>query len=38
MVGSVMAADLAREPGFSVRIADRSPASLARAKQRTPSL
>lgn len=38
MVGSVMAADLAREPGFRIRLADRSPASLARAKERTPSL
>ncbi len=34
MVGSVMAADLARDGGFSVTIADKNPASLAAAQAR----
>ena len=38
MVGSVMAADLSREAGFSVLLADRSSAALERARARTPGL
>ncbi|MHC5022822.1 MAG: saccharopine dehydrogenase family protein [Planctomycetota bacterium] len=34
MVGSVMAADLAADPGFRVSIADRSPDALAAARDR----
>lgn len=38
MVGSILADDLAREPGFAVTLADRSEASLARAGERCPAL
>ncbi|MFK7960948.1 MAG: saccharopine dehydrogenase family protein [Phycisphaerales bacterium] len=38
MVGSVIAADLAAEPGWSVRIVDRSADALAAAKAREPRL
>ena len=38
MVGSVMAADLAREPGLTVTLADRSPAALERARARSSAI
>ena len=38
MVGTIIAEDLAAEPGFQVTLADRSPAALARAQERCPAL
>lgn len=38
MVGTIIAEDLAAEPGFRVTLADRSPAALERARLRCPAL
>ncbi len=38
MVGTIIAEDLAAEPGFQVTLADRSSAALARAQERCPAL